>query len=409
MSNRSDGGSRGQLPPAAGLSTHAKIDVCRGLFAILVVAAHALDIAWTVHPEARWLYPSWLRDALQHVVAAGIHWVMGFFVISGYCIQLSVSKSTRDGWFPVGRYFRARFSRIIPLYYPALLFAVVVEVLIAPARPFYWYHGVDLPGLIAQLFIVQNLADTFGSFAPSWSITNEIVYYVLFGLLVAMGARLGARATVVGLVLCVVLAMTAQLHYFRIVRATFLVRLGQLFGLGMIWFLGALVAENAEAFRRSRAWRLASGFWPLALAAGMALWYRQLLHIQFVCLVVGAAFALMLIHFLSTEPANPRDRAGGPTHRLVEMLGLSSYPMYLFHGPLVMLIGSSVLRWRWTDDWRITWIVLFAAGVTSGLALGQLAEKPIMRWRNRWLGRATPAPRSPIGGAVPIGMMGVQQ
>ncbi len=34
------------------LTSHEKIDVCRGLFAFLVVIAHGVDIAWTIHPHA---------------------------------------------------------------------------------------------------------------------------------------------------------------------------------------------------------------------------------------------------------------------------------------------------------------------------------------------------------------------
>ncbi len=112
---------------AAGLTANQKIDVCRGLFAFLVVAAHSVDMSWSIHPEARTLYPWWLHDLLLYVAAAGIHWVIGFFVISGYCIQLSVSRSIDGNSFPLARYLAARLSRILPIYYLGLMFAVFVE------------------------------------------------------------------------------------------------------------------------------------------------------------------------------------------------------------------------------------------------------------------------------------------
>ena len=37
---------------ADGLSLHEKIDVCRGVFAALVVMAHSVEISWGVHRDA---------------------------------------------------------------------------------------------------------------------------------------------------------------------------------------------------------------------------------------------------------------------------------------------------------------------------------------------------------------------
>ena len=53
------------------------------------------------------------------------------------------STGVAGGSFPLASYLAARLSRILPLYYLALLLTVVVEWLIAPARPAFWYHGVD--------------------------------------------------------------------------------------------------------------------------------------------------------------------------------------------------------------------------------------------------------------------------
>ena len=174
---------------ATGLTANQKIDVCRGLFAFLVVAAHAVDIAWSLHPEAQTQYPRWLHDLLRHVAAQGIYWVIGFFVISGYCIQLSVSRSIDANPFQLMRYLAARLSRILPIYYLGLALAVVVEPLMAPARPPYWVNGINTNTLIAQLFLVQNMTETFGSYGPSWSITNEMFYYIFYGLIVCVAAQ----------------------------------------------------------------------------------------------------------------------------------------------------------------------------------------------------------------------------
>src|SRR5438270_139430 len=104
---------RPPIPPGAGrFSLHEKIDVCRGLFAALVVMAHSLEIAWGVHPGAREGLPAGVGDLVFGVFGTGTYYVMGFFVLSGYCIHLSVARSMGAGRFPAGRYFVARLSRI---------------------------------------------------------------------------------------------------------------------------------------------------------------------------------------------------------------------------------------------------------------------------------------------------------
>jgi peptidoglycan/LPS O-acetylase OafA/YrhL len=391
------------------LTSNDRIDVCRGLFAFLVVAAHAVDISWSIHPEARTQYASWLHDLLYYVVAAGVYWVIGFFVISGYCIQLSVMRATVGDHFPLFRYLAARLLRILPLYYAALLFAVVVEWLIAPARPYFWFNGLDVKVLVAQLLIVQNLTQTYGSYAPSWSITNEMFYYVFYGFLVCVAIKRGLRATWLGMSVCVVVALVTEGLYFGLYRSSRVLGPGLLFGLGTLWFLGAMVAENRESLSQSPRARLVSRSWLLVLAAAIAMWYSQRIHLQVVYLVLGAAFTLMLVRFITTEETSLPEEGRRRPSCVVEMLGLASYPTYLFHGPLLMLIGSAILRWELVKDWRLTWVILVLVGFFSGIALGYLAERPMMRWRAACLRRIASPQNPTIGGPVQIGMIGAPQ
>ena len=79
----------------------------------------------------------------------------------------------------------------------------------------------------------------------------------------------------------------------------------------------------------------------MILLLGIGLWYSQVVHIQVLFLILAAAFSLMLIRFISVEgaqaPVAGRQRGWAVTTS--EILGQSSYPTYLFHGPLLMLIS----------------------------------------------------------------------
>jgi peptidoglycan/LPS O-acetylase OafA/YrhL len=362
-----------------------KIDVCRGLFAFLVVAAHAVDIAWAIHPEGPSQYPWWLHRFLLYVVAAGVYWVIGFFVISGYCIQLSVSRAIERGSFPLSNYLTGRLSRILPLYYLALLWAMTVEWLIAGARPHCWSNGINGNALIAQVFVLQNLTQTYGSYAPSWSITNEMFYYLFYGFLVCIAVKRGIRATTLGMIACVTIALPMNLLYFTWNRSPFVCAVGLLFGLGTFWFSGALVAEYQESLRRSRAVRVGSRFWPLILATAIVMWFSQHVHLQLVYVMLAMAFTMMLVQIVTADEKSALTDERSRTSPLPQLLGLASYPTYLFHGPLLMLVASLIMRSKLINDWRLTWFILVFVGISSGTALGYLIERPIMAWRASWL------------------------
>lgn len=392
---------------ASPLSVHEKVDVCRGLFAVLVVVAHAQYVAWGIHPEAPRAMSPAVRGAVTSFVGMGIIYVMGFFVVSGYCIHLSVARQSSGGRFPLGDYLAARGSRILPLYYLGLLFTVAVEWLVAGARPSTWPHGVDLATLGSQLLVVQNLSQTYGSYAPTWSITNEAFYYLFYGLLVAWLAQKGpsSRPAWVGMGLCGLVAVPALGLYATVARTPLVYGAGMLMGLGLIWFAGVLVAVHGPDLVRRRWVKRLTLSWPLVVVAVMV-WSYLGLPPHGLYLISGAAFTLMLLGFLDAPESTPAEAVSRGRVWAIETLGLMSYPMYLFHGPLMVLVGSWIIRTRATTDWRVTFAVLTLVGLISGVVLGRLVERPLMSRRAAWLKRrkTRPAGRSqrpaPVLGTV---------
>ena len=394
-----DGGARSR-PARGGLSLHGKIDACRGLFALFVVVAHAWEATWSIYPTGPSALPEPVRSLMARSVGTGIFWVMGFFVLSGYCIHLSVSRLLGSGRFPMRVYLVARLSRILPLYYLALVAAVAAEGVVGGERPSCWQHGRDLYGLLSQVFLVQNLTETYGSFAPSWSITNEVFYYLLYGLLAPLAVTRRDRPARVGMVLCVVIAATMEGFYAAWGReARAVLSLGMLFGLGANWFLGVFVALHRGAATQSRWVGALARCWPILLATAIGSWSAALLPLGAVFLLCGLAFALMLLRFHAEEDGSTATANATATAGWLEsgarFLGLSSYPMYLFHGPAILIVGSALLRYAPGLDWRVAWAVLVATGLLAGLVLGVLLEAPIMAWRGELLRRMKAA--SPAG------------
>jgi peptidoglycan/LPS O-acetylase OafA/YrhL len=396
-------------PRVPRLSASEKIDVCRGLFAFLVVSAHALELAWSLDPSAPG-HLHWLTHRLlAYATGTGLYWVMGFFVISGYCIHLSVQRLIDSGAFPLRTYLIARLTRIVPLYYIALLFTLMVEWWIAMDRPPCWPNGLNGGVLGCQLLLIQNFTQTFGSFAPSWSITNEVFYYIFYGLLASILVSRTSRLATIGMGVCMAAGISMQLIYRLGHRSSLILGTGLLFGLGINWFLGALVAERSEPLGRDRRIQSIARFWPLIVTAAVALWCSQHVHLEYVYLSTGFAFTFMLVRFLGDDlrQGAPGEGLSVGQRSVVTLLGLSSYPTYLFHGPILMLVGWANLRWNLNGDWRMIWAVATVVAVACGVALGYFAERPILAWRTGLLkrlkdSRPTPMPsrlKGPVLGA----------
>jgi peptidoglycan/LPS O-acetylase OafA/YrhL len=393
------------------LSAVEKIDLCRGLFAALVVLAHGLQISWGIHTSAEATLSPLVRNLVVSLFGTGTIYVMGFFVLSGYCIHRSVDRLMREERFPIGHYLFARATRILPLYYAGLLFTAALEPLMSDARPWAWPHGINAEVFIAQLFVVQNLTQTFGSFAPSWSITNEAFYYLFYGLLVSIAAGRRAWAAWVGIAVCLAVAIVTQALYVTVGRSPYVYGTGMLFGLGILWYQGVLVAVYGQALMKHKGVRIAAGCWPAAFAS-VIVWKFLHLPPHGVYLISGLAFTLLLLGFLSPQDADtarPATAVGGtPRSSLINFIGLISYPMYIFHAPLMMFAGSMLIRGRVEIDWRWTWLALVLLGLFSGAALGWLVERPLMAYRARLL-KESKSPKREVLVARPAVYPGAQR
>ncbi|MDR3620376.1 MAG: acyltransferase [Paludisphaera borealis] len=396
------------IAPQTPYSLSEKINVCRGLFAFLVVSSHAWTMAHLI--DRQWsTAPSFLRGAIDSVAGEGLYYMMGFFVVSGYCIQVSARRLTSGGRFPLKTYMIARLTRILPLYYAALLFAVVVESLVGAHRPPLWRSDVTGAAVLDQTLLIQGFTRTFGSFSASWSITNECVYYLLFGLLAAAtaAAKSRVRPSVVGLLVTIGLAAGCQILIRTSLNSPVVIRASMLFGLGTIWFLGAIVADYAPRLPLAPIARRASACWPLILVLAMVMWYGQWGQQRNVYLTSGFAFTLMLIRFIVQE----HDAGPAPKRRprpYTEALGLASYPTYLFHGPILQGLGATFDAAGVKAAWWLYWPLATLLSVGCGWGVGLLIERPIIAWRAGVLKRlnSTPA-REP--GSIAVPALGVPQ
>ncbi len=150
------------------------IDVFRGIAILLVVLFH-----FTARLPAESLN---IAEGAPWQVFFGWVGVYFFFIISGYCIFMTLERSAT-----VGVFLSRRFSRIYPAFFAAVLllfiFGVVFQV---PSVPAAHFRAVE-PGLgdvALNLFFLGEIGEWVdGAF---WSIAVEIKFYLLIAILAAV-------------------------------------------------------------------------------------------------------------------------------------------------------------------------------------------------------------------------------
>lgn len=302
------------------------LDLTRVCLALIVAIGH-----WT----------HFFQDAIMHVRGASAA-VAGFFVLSGFTIRMFYPS---DVGFNLGKYAVERVSRIWSVAIPALVLTVALDAWsYAVDTDFYldgWGENIGVsPGAAISLNLF-GLAQIWGldfrplSNHPFWSISYEMGFYAMFGLWL-VGKRIAALA--VGLIL------GPNIVY--------------LMG---YWLLGALLYEvacgNAVAERRR----------PLLLCALIVGSFASaLLVFSHGQALVDGVFGVINVHprnvtgafggwallFLGGFAAavwaalNSPWKPSAPLVRAARWLGNLTFPIYLFHFPLFVLLGALGLHDR---------------------------------------------------------------
>jgi peptidoglycan/LPS O-acetylase OafA/YrhL len=212
---------------------------------------------------------------------------------------------------------------------------------------------------------------------------------VAFPLLLLLVRRLGAVVMVATVALVVAAVGIAGSHDRWL--HTFVVQsppdLAALFAIGIL-AAGIVRARNA---RRQRPWA-----W-LALAAAtpvfLTVWWRgspwTLTHLLWVDMALGPAIACLLVGLAVGHPA--------PLVRLLDSrptrsLGLSSYSLYLIHGPIVIVVWERVVFPRYhhgTTAFLVMVTLVVPLTIVLARMFASVFERPFLRHGSRpWFHRA---------------------
>jgi peptidoglycan/LPS O-acetylase OafA/YrhL len=349
------------------------VEGIRGYAALTVVLGHFAHASHRLMTHASFFHVAW-RERLVWLAWPGTEMVYLFLMISGF--SLFYSEDVRRLKAPatsIGLFARRRAWRILPTYYVAFAFGVLM-LTIVPAHyirpvPVLTAEPLTLGGVLSHLALVHNLerAWIYQGDGPLWSMAYEAQLYLLFPLLYWACKRYPAT-----LVCGFAIVVDLLLNHGRSAEESLP------FGL-LRWFALGILA--ASIYREPWLRRIPT---RLLVAVGVALLLVAYLRFAAVGdgvkhdLVWGAAYLLLVLAMTRT----PEARANPMNARPVRWLGLRSYSLYAFHFPIVWAVFAALAA-AGTGTHSLREILLFAIGVPLSIAVAQLAfklvEQPSLR------------------------------
>jgi peptidoglycan/LPS O-acetylase OafA/YrhL len=343
------------------------IDIAKGL-AILFVAYFHFFTTYFQHGVLP--PPDWnnlaagtltiLRLVWFKVSGLGFHAVGVFIILSGWTLMQSTMHRAESGSIAWGAWYRARFLRLYPMYWVAHL-VYLLSPFVTRLEPVDDRIILSLLGLrfidIQMNFMYLN--------AAWWYFSMLLQFYLIFPLLFWLTRRVGPWWF---LLLACAAGFFARYMFLIVWKASGLWVLGGFaicrlpeFALGMslaMWHSRS--ALRVEQFLlRGAGLGLGLILYPAALQL-----YNGLFEYVFVDFATGACCMLEIVGIagiilLFKEPA-----------KLLGLVGLYSYGLYLIHQPYVIWLG---LRIREAPIWMFLLICVPTLAILS--AWGMLLEK----------------------------------
>ena len=393
-------------PRPARLPRVDELDGLRGLLALWVCLSHLL--AWTgfwENPGPRRLAPVWLEFISAKAA------VETFIILSGFAISFLLHSRDQS----YGAFMRGRFFRIYPVYLLCLAVAIGTSFLVpfilntaawsgetvyydwirqfaeweasAFGAHVFW-HLLLLNGVLTKGFLPGATGTLL---LPAWSITLEWQYYLVAPVIARWVKRALGLAVLGGLAW---LGIRYSAHWQN-TQLSFLLPQLPLFLIGIgSYHLYAKLCESGEL-------RPLGTLAPVALAvlAVLSGWHPVAVTtwaIGFGCIVsrgddpVGRALALV---------------RSGLLHPWPQFFGRISYPLYLVHWPVIILVLAGMLHLMPGIGKSAAFALLTAVAtpliVLGAVAIHRLVEKPAMDYGKRFdrkrLPRSTVAAETAAG------------
>lgn len=361
----------------------ASIDSLRALAFLAVFAFHSWEFAG--YPEI---------PVVSFVVGTNVR--PDFFVVlTGFVLFMPFARDmSRLDRFRTGPYFVRRLRRIVPPYWAALLYAILLpQALVVLARlagqDASWQPWPSWGDLLTHLTFTHMFFPEywFTINGSLWTMSLEMQLYVIFPLLIFAVRAWGLKVLVWASVVSVVWQVGVGIFVPQTFPEQFLWTAN---GIGRLMEMCAGMAAGVIAFRaRSRlTWRAAAPIFALMTLGLMVAVAPGLSGVIFPLREVGLSIAFGgLIVLVLRVPALDRAFAWTP----LSWIGYRSYSFFLIHQPTVWYVSEFLQKALGIPEGPLLLLLLWTIGFVIVVGIGQLfflaIEKPSIAWAKR-----TPSP-----------------
>lgn len=276
-----------------------------------------------------------------------------FFVISGYLIGKSTFAEIQAGSYSVAKYFGRRARRIFPSLILLLVVILVAGFFILLPNEFKSL-GKHIAGasVFISNWILWRETGYFDSSAEDkpllnlWSLGVEEQFYLVFPLLVFLMAKINKRAFLLLAIVAIASLVLTQVRIHDHVAWAYYHPISRLWEL----LAGSLLAyfELHRIFQRAEMYpieRHGRGSWSLAgcstrsvlglslIGAALFLYSRETVF-PGVTALLPVAGAVLIISSGTNSWLNRKLLS----HRVLVYIGIISYPLYLWHWPILSFI-----------------------------------------------------------------------
>ncbi|MEO7412628.1 MAG: acyltransferase [Opitutaceae bacterium] len=362
----------------------ASLDVFRGVCALAVFLTHwFLWANFLPQTGFQWL----LNDCLKttYSIFCQLTWncrgqhpaVIGFFVLSGFCIHASRARRTSSAAVPHEwrHYFLSRSRRILPVYWWGTLLAlgfVGLQTTWPVSNPVLSIHAAgDGRDLLLRVFAISALVPG-DVILGNWTlitVSTEIAIYALYPLLLLSTRYLGWVAPLAVWIALQVVALFIAPHF----SPTWLVNTPLI--MGAYWYVGMLAAE--WHFRKAKVLPL----WVPLLTWVLFLLLREApdsaLRYIILQLVRSLHFATILLWLLGLESTRPSFRASAFVRSLC-LTGRISYSLYVVHTPVILATTWALGALTSIHSNAVQLLVTFSATLAVTAVTYRYIERPFL-------------------------------
>ncbi|MDF1860320.1 MAG: acyltransferase [Verrucomicrobiales bacterium] len=351
------------------------LHISRGIAALAVVVWHWEHFADSSYARPENLdksaYP--FHSFLKVFHEKGYFGVSYFFLLSGFIFFWLYRQRIEERTVGFGNFWLQRFSRLYPLHFVTLLLVAGLQFLFSSTNPsgeFFIYPSNDAPHFLLQLGFASHwgLESTKSFNGPIWSVSVEILLYLVFFVVALLGKGRFFSCALIALVGMVLYPATKHMFFLGL----------------SLFFLGGVVYEVTGWLFQRRAFQHRLLY--LATGVSSMAWLATI----FVPGIEDSIASLSLLELNRGEGILPR----------FSWIGDITYSPYLLHFPLQLVLMIAVTNSFLRPDFYLSplWLLLFLTVlVASSYATFRYFEVPMQR-RIRNLAKSPPG--KPIRGAV---------